>query len=61
MKINHLYVDVRAKKLKTIGNSLKTCAPVEKVSIWLAKVQLGSDKRTSVLKFLALCYYFQKY
>ena len=32
MKINHMYVDVRAKKLKTIGNSLKTCAPVEKKS-----------------------------
>ena len=41
MKINHLYVDVRAKKLKTIGNSLKTCAPVEKNQHLVGKSTIG--------------------
>ena len=42
VKLENLYVDVRAKKnIKTIGNSLETCAPVEKNHYLVGKSTIG--------------------
>lgn len=51
--LENLYVDVRAKKIKDhchLATHSKLAFLWKKITVWLAKVQLGSDKRTSVFE-----------